>query len=161
MSSALSNVWCSLLAKQPSKECEFDAEIDPRPLALKWDSQEDVAQLPPPPHYLQLMSLAAQRAQKTRFSRGNKHWEKGPTSPDVESEVWPGISLRILRICFDLLRTSDPKHLLLLLLQTVSHSHADSQRKFVSFFFATKKVSVGLFSSLVAESLCYRDNFVT
>ncbi|XP_017110634.1 protein cappuccino isoform X10 [Drosophila elegans] len=122
MSSALSNFWCSLLAKQPSKELEFGLEKEPQPLALQWNSQEDVANLPP--HYLQLMSLAARRAQKTRFSRGKAEMEDSEEPPDVA-----GISLRIQRIRVDLLEHSDPKHLLLLLLQTVFHSHADSQRQ--------------------------------
>jgi len=116
MSSALSNVWCSLLARQPSKECEFASE-------RLWHSQENVANLSP--YYLQLMSLAARRAQKTRFSRGKA--EREDVAPDVAE-----ISLRIqwMRVDPTEIPTSDPKHLLLLLLQTVTHSHADSQRKF-------------------------------
>jgi len=129
MSSALSNVWCSLLAKQPSKELEFASEGE-----SQWNSQEDVLNLPP--HYLQLMSLVAWRAQRTRFFQGKPG--RGEPPPDAA-----GISLRIRRIRIDLLEisTSDPKHLLQLLRQTVSLSYADSQRKFVYFlhFFGYKK----------------------
>lgn len=146
MSAGLSNVWCSLLAKQPSRNFEINIEKpEPQNFSAKWNFEDDFSPSQLPPHYVQLMSLAGKRAQTARLLLKEREedlaLEQAQEPPDAqslgwESGTWSGISiLRIQRMTIDLPTTRDPKHLLLLLLRTVSHSNADNQRKFVSSFF--------------------------
>lgn len=145
MSAGLSNVWCSLLAKHPSRIFENNIEKpEPQNFSAKWNFEEDLSPGQLPPHYVQIMSLAGKRAQTVRFLLKEREvdqaLEQAQEPPDAlslgwESGTWSGISiLRIQGMTVDLPTTRDPKHLLLLLLRTVSHSNADSQRKFVSSF---------------------------
>ncbi|SPP78971.1 Hypothetical predicted protein, partial [Drosophila guanche] len=106
----LSNVWCSLLAKE--QKPNWDVEVE-QPLDIPWrQPATDFLLDSNSPHDLQLMSLAAAQAQSSRSNR-----PKALPADVTETSV----SLRIVRISVNLPPTPEPQ------LGAISHSHADSK----------------------------------